>query len=172
MKRTLKGFTLVEVLIVIVIVGILIAALLPRLTGAQSRARDMARKGHLNQISTAVGIYLQDNLTLSTGYCASDTGLALTDYLTSVPTDPSSNTAYSTGCATAGDYAILPLTRGATTGNSFMIISQVENVGLTNWSGSIPAANTNFDTARVGLCDVGTCPTCNVGTDCYYVIIQ
>ena len=39
-----KAFTLVEMLIVVVIIGILAAALIPRLTGAQSKARDAARK--------------------------------------------------------------------------------------------------------------------------------
>jgi prepilin-type N-terminal cleavage/methylation domain-containing protein len=34
-KNTLKAFTLVEMLIVIVIIGILIAALLPRMQAAQ-----------------------------------------------------------------------------------------------------------------------------------------
>lgn len=53
-KNTVKAFTLVEMLIVIVIIGILIAALLPRMQGAQWRARDVSRQTNLSQIATAI----------------------------------------------------------------------------------------------------------------------
>ena len=53
-KNTIKAFTLVEMLIVIVIIGILIASLMPRMQTAQWRARDVARKNDLSQIETAI----------------------------------------------------------------------------------------------------------------------
>ncbi|MDR0369417.1 MAG: prepilin-type N-terminal cleavage/methylation domain-containing protein [Candidatus Peribacteria bacterium] len=52
-----KAFTLVEMLIVIVIIGILISALLPRLQGAQGMARDTARQTALSQIGSAIIAY-------------------------------------------------------------------------------------------------------------------
>ena len=59
-KNTIKAFTLVEMLIVIVIIGILIAALMPRMQSAQGRARDVARKNALSQIQTAIVTSQQD----------------------------------------------------------------------------------------------------------------
>lgn len=63
MKRNYQGFTLVEMLIVIVIIGILAAALIPRLTGIQNRARDTGRKGDLNQIVAGLANYQLDHTT-------------------------------------------------------------------------------------------------------------
>ena len=48
-------------LIVIVIIGILAAALIPRLTGIQARARDTARTADLRNTSTALEVYHLDN---------------------------------------------------------------------------------------------------------------
>jgi len=48
-------------LIVIVIIGILAAALIPRLTSARGRANDVARKADLQQIATALISYQIDS---------------------------------------------------------------------------------------------------------------
>lgn len=56
-----KSFTLIEMLIVIVIIGILAAALVPRLQSVQSRARDTKRKTDLITIFNALEIYILDN---------------------------------------------------------------------------------------------------------------
>ena len=50
-------------LIVIVIIGILAAALIPRLTGIQARARDTGRKADMNQIASALQTYQLDYTT-------------------------------------------------------------------------------------------------------------
>ena len=96
-KTNKKGFTLVEMLIVIVIIGVLAAALIPRLTSARGRANDVARKASLQQIATALVSYQIDN----GGFPTTGGGLDnIKDELTkgglsSIPTDPNSSRHFS-----------------------------------------------------------------------------
>ncbi len=53
-KYIQKGFTLIEILIVITIIGVLVAFLLPNLTGIGGKTNDLARKKMLNEVVSAV----------------------------------------------------------------------------------------------------------------------
>jgi prepilin-type N-terminal cleavage/methylation domain-containing protein len=52
-----KGFTLVEMLVVVAVIGFLAAAVLATLTGAQLDAKDKRRISDLKQIQNALGLY-------------------------------------------------------------------------------------------------------------------
>jgi prepilin-type N-terminal cleavage/methylation domain-containing protein/prepilin-type processing-associated H-X9-DG protein len=56
-----KGFTLIELLVVIAIIAILAALLLPALSSAKGKGKQVACVNHLKQLSLAAQIYTADN---------------------------------------------------------------------------------------------------------------
>lgn len=54
MVRNRKGFTLIEMLIVIVVIAILALIVIPRLLGAGRRAKESALRGDLQQLRNAI----------------------------------------------------------------------------------------------------------------------
>lgn len=119
MKLTSKqgGFTIVELLVVIVVIAILVALTLPNLFGLQKRARDDARKNDLKNLQQALETYYNDN----NRYPAALSALA-TQYINSVPTDPKGDaytfTVSPSGCATTGGTACSSYTLSATLENT------------------------------------------------------
>ncbi|MBN1384586.1 MAG: type II secretion system major pseudopilin GspG [Elusimicrobia bacterium] len=56
-----KGFTLIEIMLVIVIIGILVGVVLPRLTGRSQEARISAAKLQIQTVSLALDAFEADN---------------------------------------------------------------------------------------------------------------
>lgn len=73
MRRQSSGFTLVELLVVISIIGVLAALLLVNLSNVRERGRDSARKSDLSQMRTALRLYYNDYQS----YPAAENGLIL-----------------------------------------------------------------------------------------------
>jgi general secretion pathway protein G len=57
-----KGFTLVELLVVISIIGILSSFAIVSLNSARMKARDALRKGDMAQLRTALNLYYDEDL--------------------------------------------------------------------------------------------------------------
>lgn len=55
-----KGFTLIEVLVVMTIIAVLVAIGLPNYLGARQRARDAKRKAELREFKNALRLYYND----------------------------------------------------------------------------------------------------------------
>lgn len=67
MRRTLQGFTLVELLVSISIIAVLSAILLPNFMGARERARDSAKIQELYSIKNGLRAYYNDVQAYPTG---------------------------------------------------------------------------------------------------------
>jgi prepilin-type N-terminal cleavage/methylation domain-containing protein len=59
--RNSKGFTLIELMIVVVIIGILAALAIPRFTQASARAKEKEADGILKQVFTLENAYFANN---------------------------------------------------------------------------------------------------------------
>jgi type IV pilus assembly protein PilA len=60
MKKNQKGFTLIELMIVVAIIGILAAIALPKFADMLEKSREGATRGNLDSIKSAINIYNAD----------------------------------------------------------------------------------------------------------------
>ena len=97
-----SGFTLVEILIVVVILGILAAIVIPQFSNASSEAKTANCKSNLQTMRSQVALFKIKNsdvaplCTNATTFAESeddDTNAMVTTYLQSVPVNPLSSTA-------------------------------------------------------------------------------
>ena len=66
MPLRLRGFTLIEIMVVVVIMGVLAALLVPRLMGRADDARILAAKQDITTLMQALKLYRLDNQRLPT----------------------------------------------------------------------------------------------------------
>ena len=183
-KRTISAFTLVEMLIVIVIIGILIAALMPRMQAAQWRARDVSRKTALSQVQSAIVTSQWDKwkwpwtcdsshtTNCATGWISLDaiSWDLITAWMSTVPVDPlKSPVSWIWGYTwdKAWNYGYIVTYRNWSKNWWFALMAKTEVQWWSNWvvcSGSTcsASAGTNWcitggtDIAKIRLCETIT----------------
>jgi len=144
-----KGFTIIELLIVIAVISILIGIALPRFKGMQDEGNIALAKAELRTLQTAVESYYihNSNAYPATGAVALQSALAsavpsIIDY---VPTDPfnssGSDYAYVMGGTNSKYYILYSVGPG---GNGSAVITS-DAVVETNGSSCIYASNMSKD---------------------------
>ena len=103
MKKSTSGFTIIELLVVIVVIGILASITAVTFRGVQQRARDAQRRSDLTIIAKALEYYKIDNGSYpgSPGWCTQisnpahpDVANAISTYTGTLPKDPSYRNTY------------------------------------------------------------------------------
>jgi prepilin-type N-terminal cleavage/methylation domain-containing protein len=99
MKRSSQGFTLIEMLVVIAIIGILMTIIFGNITTSRQKARDGKRISDLKEIQLALQQFFAackqfpDSLTASAA-CPDGSGYTFGQFLKDIPADPSTGTSY------------------------------------------------------------------------------
>ena len=93
-----RGFTMVELMIVIAIIAILASIIMPKMSGARERAKLTACKANFRQILTAMTLYSQENngyytpCTTSTQTYYGNCSYLVPEYMRTAPRCPTGQT--------------------------------------------------------------------------------
>jgi prepilin-type N-terminal cleavage/methylation domain-containing protein len=111
MKKAKQGFTLIELMIVVAIIGILAAIAIPKFADLINKSKEGATKGGLSSVRSAIQVYYGDN----EGWFPADDLTCLTansKYIAEIPL------AKLPGTGHADSNSVATITSGATVGDA------------------------------------------------------
>ena len=125
-----KGFTLMEIIAVLVILGILAAIAVPKYMGLQDEARKKAGQGQIAEVKGRLAQSLGNYMLVNNGIQPTN-GSALVTY---------TNTLIAASCPTSatteGDFEFHCTGAGGTTKTVTITVSQVQGIAVTGVSGT------------------------------------
>jgi len=132
-----KGFTLIELIVVVIIVGILATFAVPQYLKATERAKGAKAKNALSLISQAEKLYRAENDTyIVTG--VNNTNVILGSYVELNAVDADTNWQYQVGAATANTFTVT----GTRVGGAYAGTLTLNQDGV--WSGTGAGATGNW----------------------------
>ncbi|MGB3945814.1 MAG: prepilin-type N-terminal cleavage/methylation domain-containing protein [Candidatus Saccharimonadales bacterium] len=177
MQKSRSGFTIVELLIVIVIIGILASITIVAFSGVQARARDSQRQTDITAIRKAMELYFADNGTYPSTHCSLGAGCKINSgwnttsdgswsnlssqlapkYIDKLPSDPLASTANPSAIGGGYNYDMVanPGWCQPPVRPSYMITYRLESSAQ--------------ERKLEGDCSAGTSPT-NYSSSEYYII--
>lgn len=88
MRESERGFTLIEMMVVVAIIAILVTILVPNFMRARSQAQTAACEGNLKEIATTLELYETDHDAYPPSGNVDTSNTALQTYLQQIPVDP------------------------------------------------------------------------------------
>lgn len=144
-----NGFTLIEILVVIAIIGMILALAMPNFFAARQRARDAARKSDLKQIQKALELYKSDQNPVGyptvyplacVGNCQINIGCGTkwdnggtNTYMSKIPCDPLGPTPYYYNPSSTTTYALVACLENASDADK----DSTNNVAVCTTSGTV-----------------------------------
>jgi type II secretion system protein G len=108
-----RGFTLIEMMIVVAIIAILVSILVPNFIRARAQAQTAACEANLKEIATALELYETDNDHYPNSGTVNASNTDLAPYLKQTPVDPA---------AGPGAYYTFTVSNGTTSTAAYTIV--------------------------------------------------
>jgi len=150
-----RGFTLVELLVVLLILGVLVGLAVPRYMQSQKTARARTFAGNVREIVSALEAYRMDNITSTTAWYPSDLTALRGTYFTQEPINPYTGVSMLNASTATSDAGI---TYTATNDNYILKVTQNNVDNLPTSTGETVGTATSLCVVIPEMLPTQACP--------------